>query len=122
MPSARGTGGSATQAKAGRKRGTGKAAAARTSAAAGHSLENRMLLTATMCLLAFGAVMVYSASSATSLLQGSGYGAGYLVKFVVYGGVGLVLMRVLARDGVAKVHTITAPLLIGSICSSPPAA
>ena len=73
-----------------------------------------MLLTATMCLLAFGAVMVYSASSATSLLQGSGYGAGYLIKFVVYGAVGLVLMRALARDGVAKVHTITAPLLIGS--------
>ena len=30
----------------------------------GESLEHRMLLTATMCLLAFGAVMVYSASSA----------------------------------------------------------
>jgi len=37
-------------------------------------LEHRMLMTATMCLLAFGAVMVYSASSATSLLQGEGYG------------------------------------------------
>jgi len=73
-----------------------------------------MLLTATMCLLAFGAVMVYSATSATSLLQGSGYGESYLVKFVVYGGIGLVLMRVLARDGVAKVHSITAPLLVGS--------
>jgi len=74
-------------------------------------LEQRILLTATMCLLAFGAVMVYSASSATTLLQGHGYGAGYLVKFVVYGAVGLVAMRVLARDGVAKVHAITAPLL-----------
>ncbi len=70
-----------------------------------------MLLTATMCLLAFGAVMVYSASSATTLLQGGGYGDGYLVKFVVYGAIGLVAMHVLARDGVAKVHTITAPLL-----------
>jgi cell division protein FtsW len=75
------------------------------------SLEHRMLLTATMCLLAFGAVMVYSASSATSLLQGGGYGGSFLIKFVVYGGVGLVAMRVLARDGVAKVHSITAPLL-----------
>jgi len=70
-----------------------------------------MLLTATMCLLAFGAVMVYSASSATTLLQGGGYGGSYLIKFVVYGAVGLVAMRVLARDGVAKVHSITAPLL-----------
>jgi cell division protein FtsW len=64
-----------------------------------------------MCLLAFGAVMVYSASSATTLLQGQGYGSGYLVKYLIYGSVGLLAMRVLARDGVAKVHQITAPLL-----------
>src|SRR5271156_268520 len=74
-------------------------------------LEHRILLTATMCLLAFGAVMVYSASSATSLLQGEGDGTGDLVKYVMYGAVGLVLMRVLARDGVAKVQSITGPLL-----------
>jgi len=79
--------------------------------AANQPLEHRMLVTATMCLLAFGAVMVYSASSATALLQGRGYGDGYLVKFVVYGAIGLVLMRLLARDGVAKAHTITGPLL-----------
>jgi cell division protein FtsW len=64
-----------------------------------------------MCLLAFGAVMVYSASSATTLLQGHGTGSGYLIRFVAYGGVGLVVMRLLARDGVSKVHVITAPLL-----------
>jgi cell division protein FtsW len=74
-------------------------------------LEHRILLTATMCLLAFGAVMVYSASSATTLLQGRGNGSGYLIRYLVYGSVGLVLMRLLARDGVAKVHLITAPLL-----------
>jgi cell division protein FtsW len=78
------------------------------------SFEHRILLTATLCLLAFGAVMVYSASSATTLLQGHGYGSGYLVKFVIYGAVGLVVMRVLARDGVAKVQSITAPLLVVS--------
>jgi cell division protein FtsW len=64
-----------------------------------------------MCLLAFGAVMVYSASSATTLLQGHGNGSSYLIRFLIYGGAGLVLMRILARDGVAKVHLITAPLL-----------
>ncbi len=64
-----------------------------------------------MCLLAFGAVMVYSASSATNLLQGHGYGSSYLIKFVGYGALGLVVMRILAKDGVAKVHRITAPLL-----------
>jgi cell division protein FtsW len=86
----------------------------KTGRAATQTLEHRMLLTATMCLLAFGAVMVYSASSATTLLQGEGYGEGYLIKFAVFGAIGLVLMHVLARDGVAKVHTITAPLLATS--------
>src|SRR5256884_7223802 len=78
------------------------------------SLEQRMLLTATLCLLAFGAVMVYSASSATTLLKGHGYGSGYLVKFLIYGGLGLILMHLLARDGIAKVQSITAPLLFVS--------
>ncbi len=79
------------------------------------SLEQRILLTATLCLLAYGAVMVYSASSATSLLQGQGNGSSYLIKFLAYGAVGLVLMRVLARDGVAKVRSITGPLLVASL-------
>jgi cell division protein FtsW len=83
-------------------------------ARAGQSLEQRILLTATLCLLAFGAVMVYSASSATTLLQGRGTGGGYLVKFVIYGALGLLVMRALARDGIAKVHSITAPLLFAS--------
>src|SRR3984957_5089639 len=116
MPSAPRTGRPPT--RKGGSRG-GRDADARGSAtkkkrAGGQSLEHRILLTTTMCLLAFGAVMVYSASSATTLLQGGGYGSSELVKFVIYGAIGLVLMRVLARDGVAKVHTITAPLLIAS--------
>ena len=86
----------------------------RTGAAAGQPLEHRILITATLCLLGFGAVMVYSASSATSLLQSGGTGSGYLVKYLVYGAIGLVLMQVLARDGVAKVQAITAPLLVTS--------
>jgi cell division protein FtsW len=74
-------------------------------------IEHRILLTATLCLLAFGAVMVYSASSATSLLQGQGNGSGYLVKYLLYGAIGLVVMRLLARDGVARVQSLTGPLL-----------
>jgi cell division protein FtsW len=84
-------------------------------AAVGHSrgqpLEHRILLTATLCLLAFGAVMVYSSSSASSLLQGKGSGSGYLLKFVAYGALGLVVMQVLARDGIARVQGLVAPLL-----------
>src|SRR5215468_5276730 len=82
-----------------------------TAARAEQPIEHRILLTATFCLLAFGAVMVYSASSATSLLQGHGNGSGYLVKYVIYGAIGLVLMRVLMRDGVSKAQAFTGPLL-----------
>jgi cell division protein FtsW len=110
MPSARGKGRPSTSRPGRKKRDTGTGHK-RDPAAPAQSLEHRILLTATLCLMAFGAVMVYSASSATSLLQGSGYGATYLIKFAIYGAIGLVLMRVLSRDGVAKVHSITAPLL-----------
>ncbi len=98
-------------AKAGRER---RARSASASATGERSLEHRILVTATMCLLAFGAVMVYSASSATTLLQGGGLRDGYLVKFVAYGAVGLILMHVLARDGLAKIERVTPPLLIVS--------
>jgi cell division protein FtsW len=68
-------------------------------------------MTATLCLLAFGAVMVYSSSSASSLLQGKGSGTAYLLKFVVYGALGLLVMRILARDGIARVQSLVGPLL-----------
>jgi cell division protein FtsW len=74
-------------------------------------IEQRILLTATLCLLAFGAVMVYSASSAPTLLQGQGNGSSYLIKYLLFGGVGLVAMNVLARDGVKHVQRLTGPLL-----------
>jgi cell division protein FtsW len=93
-----------------RRRDRGRAG--KSAAAAGQqTLEHRILLTATLCLLALGAVMVYSSSSATTLLQGHGNGTGYLVKFVAYGAIGLVLMHLLARDGVAKVQRLLGPLL-----------
>ncbi|MHB8492211.1 MAG: FtsW/RodA/SpoVE family cell cycle protein [Solirubrobacteraceae bacterium] len=78
------------------------------------SLEQRILLTATLCLMAAGAVMVYSASSATTVLEGHGNGTGYLIRYLMFGAVGLVAMRVLARRGVELVPKITGPLLFGS--------
>jgi cell division protein FtsW len=83
-------------------------------AAGGQSIEQRILLTATLCLLAMGAVMVYSASSATSVLEGSGSGMGYLIKFVLFGAVGLVAMQFLARRGLALVPRVAGPLLAAS--------
>src|SRR5690242_6250418 len=102
-----------TRRKDASRRSRGRAASS-ASAARGQSLEQRLLLTATLCLLAFGAVMVYSASSATTLLQGGGNGSGYLIRFVLYGAIGLFVMRMLARNGIAWVHSITAPLLFTS--------
>src|SRR4051794_39444507 len=77
-------------------------------------LEQRMLQTATFCLLAGGAVMVYSASSARTLLQGQGDGTAYLVKYLAYGAVGLVIMQLLSRHGLAAVRRFTPALLVVS--------
>ena len=77
-------------------------------------LEQRILLTATLCLLAAGAVMVYSASSARTLLQGQGDGTAYLIKYLIYGGLGLVAMQALARLGLDAVRRATGPLLVTS--------
>jgi len=74
-------------------------------------LEHRLLLTATFCLLAGGAVMVYSASSARTLLAGQGDGTGYLVKYLAFGALGLVAMHVLSRVPLTTVRRLT-PLLL----------
>ncbi len=62
-------------------------------------LEHRILMTATLCLLAFGAVMVYSASSPLGVLSGGGTGTGEFVRYLMFGALGLVGMHVLARHG-----------------------
>ncbi len=77
-------------------------------------LEHRLLLTATFCLLAGGAVMVYSASSARTLLEGQGDGTAYLVKYLMYGAVGLVVMQLLSRHGLEHVRRFTPALLVGA--------
>src|SRR5256885_17012902 len=80
-------------------------------ASAMRPLEYRILLTATLCLLATGAVMVYSASSARDLLAGHGDGSAFLTRYVMYGAIGLVLMHLLARAGLDRVRRAT-PLLV----------
>jgi cell division protein FtsW len=74
-------------------------------------MEYNLLLTATLCLLAYGAVMVYSASSAKDLLQGQGDGTAYLVKYLMYGVVGLAVMHVLSRRPLTALDRLTGPLL-----------
>src|ERR1035441_1256979 len=64
-------------------------------------LEHRILMTATLCLLAFGAVMVYSASSPLGVLNGGGSGTGMFFRYLVFVGLGLAGMYVLERRGLA---------------------
>jgi cell division protein FtsW len=75
-------------------------------------VEYNILFTATLCLLAAGAVMVYSASSARTLLEGQGDGTMYLVKYLAFGAVGLVVMQLLARGGLELLPRLT-PVLLG---------
>ena len=77
-------------------------------------LEYSILYTATLCLLALGAVMVYSASSAESLLGGDGDPSRFLKRYLVLGGVGLVVMHLVSRAGLARVRAITPLALLGS--------
>jgi cell division protein FtsW len=66
-----------------------------------------MLLTAVLCLLAAGAVMVYSASSARDLLGSGGDGTAYLIKYVIYGAAGLVALHLLTRVDLERVRALT---------------
>src|SRR3954451_19685142 len=77
-----------------------------------HPIEHSILITATLCLLAVGAVMVFSASSSRSLLSGQGDGTSFMVKYVAYGAVGFVLMQLIARRGLDIVLRATQPLLL----------
>jgi cell division protein FtsW len=90
--------------KGAKKRGRSRAA----------SPEYNMLLTATLCLLALGAVMVFSASSTTRVLQDGGLSdsAFYLKRTLMFGAVGLLIMHLTARHGLKLVRDLT-PLILG---------
>src|SRR5919202_2272606 len=74
-------------------------------------LEYSILYTATLCLIAAGAVMVYSASSAESLLDGSGDPSYFLKRYLVYALLGLAAMHAVSRRGLGFVRRATGPLL-----------
>lgn len=76
--------------------------------------EYNILLTATLCLLAFGAVMVFSASSTTRILSNGGLSdsAFYLKRTLIFGALGLLVMHLTARHGLAAVRRLT-PAILG---------
>jgi cell division protein FtsW len=77
-------------------------------------LEHRVLMTATLLLLAYGAVMVYSASSPLGVINGhgKGLGTGEFLMYVVAAGIGLVTMRVIERRGFALLTPQVAKLML----------
>jgi cell division protein FtsW len=95
---------------------TGKKARKRSRARAA-SPEYNMLLTATLCLLALGAVMVFSASSTTRILQNGGLSdsAFYLKRTLIFGAVGLAIMHLTARHGLQAVRNLTPVILAVSL-------
>jgi cell division protein FtsW len=76
--------------------------------------EYNLLLTATLCLLALGAVMVFSASSTTRILNDGGLSdsAFYLKRTLLFGAVGLAIMHLTARHGLSTVRRLT-PAILG---------
>jgi cell division protein FtsW len=77
-------------------------------------LEHRILMTATMCLIAFGAVMVYSASAPLTALAG-GYGTGEFVVYLIAMAIGLGAMWVCERYGLRLITpALTRWMLLGS--------
>jgi cell division protein FtsW len=71
--------------------------------------EYNILLTATLCLLALGAVMVFSASSTTQVLRDGGLSnsAFYLKRTLMVGAVGLLVMHLVARHGLESIRRLT---------------
>jgi len=92
----------------------GKGKRRKRSRAATLPAEYNMLLTATLCLLALGAVMVFSASSTTKVLSDGGLSesAFYLKRTLMFGLVGLVIMHLTARHGLVLVRKAT-PAILG---------
>ncbi len=72
-------------------------------------------MTATLCLLAFGAVMVYSASSPLGVLNGQGSGTGDFLRYLIFGAFGLIAMHLLERRGLELLdRRLVNLLLLGS--------
>jgi cell division protein FtsW len=78
----------------------------------GGQLEQRLLILVTLGLVAFGLVMVFSATSASAAL-GAGDPMRFLVKQGLYAGAGLVLLAVFTRVDYHALRPL-APLLLAA--------
>jgi cell division protein FtsW len=80
---------------------------------AGSQLEYHLLVLVTLALVAFGLVMVYSASSARALLA-SDDPAYYLKRQALYALLGLVALVLLSRTDYRRLRHAAGPLLLAS--------
>jgi cell division protein FtsW len=98
-------------------RKTKKAKGKKRSRTAAPSTEYSLLLTATLCLLALGAVMVFSASSTTQILSNGNLAesAFYLKRTLIFGAFGLLVMHLSARHGLTAIRRLTPGLLVASL-------
>ncbi len=89
-------------------------AQARATARVAPPLEHRILTTATLCLLAFGAVMVFSASFPLGAING-GSGTREFLMYLFAAALGLVVMRLCERHGLRVLTPeLTRWILLGS--------
>ena len=88
---------------------------ARAAERASQPLERSLLQTATLCLLALGVVMVFSASSTTSLLGETGDGAFFVKRTIIFGAIGLAVMHALSIGGLRLIRLATPAILAGSV-------
>lgn len=97
----------ATKRKPSGERASSSAKSGKTASAQKATGDQSLLWTVTIALFAIGAVMVYSASSATSALQAHGDPLGYLKRYLLIGAVGLILMRVASRLDLNRIRELT---------------
>ncbi|HEV3480197.1 MAG TPA: putative lipid II flippase FtsW [Gaiellaceae bacterium] len=77
-------------------------------------LEQQLLLLVTLALVAFGLVMVYSATSASAALA-NGDSSYYLRKQGLYALVGVAFLLLLRRTGYGALRLLSPALVLGSI-------
>ena len=97
----------ATKRKPSGERASSTAKSGKSASAQKATGDQSLLWTVTIALFAIGAVMVYSASSATSALQAHGDPLGSLKRYLLIGAVGLILMRVASRLDLNRIRELT---------------
>jgi cell division protein FtsW len=77
-------------------------------------LDSRLLILVTLALVAFGLVMVYSATSASATVGGSDP-VYYLKRQVIYATLGIVAMIVLQRWDYRRLRLLSPVLVLASL-------